>query len=130
MPGRLGRAGVGTGLEALHQVYTSTQRLCKFYCYYKNEFLVSDPLGDNEKSLPLEKIDQLVNLDDCKKCFSEEIIDGIIYHETKGLKWFIIDDEIPVMFPLELRDVPQEKKFIKKFRDECKEMGITKPFNK
>lgn len=111
------------------QVHSSTKRLCKFYCYYKNEFLVSDPLGDEEKSLPLEMIDKLVSLDDCKNCFSEEIIDGIIYHEKGGMKWFIIDDEIPVMFPLELRDGKQEEKFIKKFGDDCKEMGITKPFN-
>lgn len=116
--------------ETMPQVHSSTKRLCKFYCYYKNEYLVSDPLGEEEKSLPLENIELLVSLDDCKNCFSEEIIDGIIFHEEKELKWFIIDDEIPVMFPLELRDIKQEEKFIKNFSDECKEMGINKPFNK
>lgn len=109
--------------------HSTTNRYCKFYCYSKDKFLVSDPLGNEEKTLPQEEIEIFLSLDDCKECIKTEVTEGIIYHEKdEKRKWFIIDEEIPVMFPLNLRDKRQEKEFIEKFKTECQKLGIEKPF--
>jgi len=102
--------------------------LCKFFCYLKKEYLVSDPLGESEKPLDPDKIAKMVNIDTCYKCIRDEIIDGVLYHNNnKELKWFILDREIPVMFPENMRDIPQERIFYDKYSVEMKQMGIEKP---
>ncbi|MCY3414742.1 MAG: hypothetical protein INQ03_24040 [Candidatus Heimdallarchaeota archaeon] len=109
--------------------HANSGRFCKFYCFIKDSYLVSDPLGKDEKPLAAEQIDKIVTLNECNTCIKTEIVDGIIYHEYEDkTKWFIIDDEIPVMFPLALRDASQEKRFIEQYKDECAELGITEPF--
>lgn len=114
--------------KSFPRTYGESGRLCRFYCYRNDELLVKNPLADNETFLTQEAVSKLVTLDDCKECFSEEIIDGIIYHEEgDSLKWFIIDQEIPVMFPVSLRDEAQEKKFIKRYENECGKLGIVYP---
>ena len=100
--------------------------LCKFYCHLKDEYLVGDPLGDNEKPLSKDELEKIVSFDDCTDCIKLEIIDGIIYHENfEKLKWFIIDREIPVLFPVELREKKTEKDFLKRYAKETSELGIT-----
>ena len=42
----------------------------------------------------------------------------------------MVDREIAVMLPLELREKQQEIEFIKKYSKQCKEMGIAEPFYK
>ncbi|MCH8906757.1 MAG: hypothetical protein IH840_06685 [Candidatus Heimdallarchaeota archaeon] len=102
--------------------------LCKFFCYLKKEYLVSNPLGDDEKPLDQDKLEKITNIDTCYNCIKDEIIDGVLYHnKDKELKWFIIDREIPVMFPENLRDVVQERIFHDKYPAEMKKMGIDKP---
>lgn len=54
-----------------------------------------------------------------------------MYHEKDPkLKWFIIDREIPVLYPIELRDDKQEMDFIKKYKDEMNKFNISEPYNK
>ncbi|MHA2098628.1 MAG: hypothetical protein ACW99A_08065 [Candidatus Kariarchaeaceae archaeon] len=102
--------------------------LCKFYCHLKNEYLVSDPLGENEKALSVEDLNEISNFDQCTNCIKLEIIDGILYHnENKEIKWFIVDREIPVMYPLELRDISQERIFIENNKENCEKLGIKAP---
>jgi uncharacterized protein YbaR (Trm112 family) len=101
--------------------------LCKFFCNKKEEYLVSDPLGKNEKTLTQDKLREIATIDQCYECIKEEIIDGIIYHNREEkLKWFIIDREIPVMFPADLRDIKQENEFIANYTDECTKLNIDK----
>lgn len=101
---------------------------CKFYCHLKDEYLVSNPLQNDEKSLSQEDLDKITSFDQCTDCIKLEIIDGMLYHnQNKEIKWFIIDREIPVMYPLELRDVSQERLFIENYRDECAKLSIQKP---
>lgn len=102
--------------------------LCKFYCHQQDKFLVIDPLGENEQSLSKDKIDKITVLQNCYECIKEEIIDGILYHiREEKIKWFIIDREIPVMFPIDLRDVKQERKFISNYKADCAKLKINKP---
>lgn len=102
--------------------------LCKFYCHLKDKFLVSDPLGDSEKSLPKDQLSKITNFEQCVECIKLEIIDGMIYHsENDEIKWFIIDREIPVMYPEELRDQSQERIFITNNKKECDDLGIVAP---
>ena len=104
--------------------------LCKFYCYRKNKYLVSDPLGDDEKLLEKSELDKIVTLKECHECIREEIIDGLLYHgEGSDLKWFIIDREIAVMYPLDIRDSEQERIFIERYPNEMKENGIKEPYS-
>lgn len=110
--------------------HESSGLLCKFYCYRKDTYLVSDPLGDNEKILEKTELDKIVTLKECHECIREEIIDGLLYHgPDSDLKWFIIDKEIAVMYPLELRDPEQERKFIEKYPVEMKKFGIEEPYS-
>ncbi|MHA2089660.1 MAG: hypothetical protein ACW98K_02275 [Candidatus Kariarchaeaceae archaeon] len=103
--------------------------LCKFYCNTKNKYLVNNPLDDDETQKKKDELAAIVSLDECYECIKEEIIDGIVFHnKEESTKWFIIDREIPVMFPLELRDNDQEKKFIAKYKQECNDFGINKPY--
>ena len=104
--------------------------LCKFYCYRKNKYLVSDPLGDDEKLLEKSELDKIVTLKECHECIREEIIGGLLYHgEGSDLKWFIIDREIAVMYPLDIRDSEQERIFIERYPNEMKENGIKEPYS-
>ncbi len=116
--------------EIIPEPHKSTARYCKFYCHTKDAYLVSNPLKDDEKTLDISEIEKIVSKDDCLNCLKTEVIDGILYHNDDKLKWFIIDDEIPVMFPLELRDENQEIRFIEKYKSECKRIGITEPLKK
>jgi len=110
--------------------HESSGLLCKFYCYRKDSYLVTDPLGENEKILEQSELDKIVNLTECHECIQEEIVDGLLYHgEDSDLKWFIIDREIAVMYPLEIRDAEQERKFIEKYLDEMKKFGIEEPYS-
>lgn len=109
--------------------HETTGLLCKFFCQKFEKFLVSDPLGKDEKTLPREELSKITALDTCYECVKEEIIDGILYHENeKRLKWFIIDREIPVMYPLELREKKMEEAFINRYEAECKDIGITQAY--
>lgn len=110
--------------------HDSTGLLCKFYCKKFDEMLVKNPLGDNEETLSKEELKEVTTLETCYKCIEDEIIDGILYHEEEDeLKFFVIDREIPVMYPLELRDNGIEQNFINRYPEQCEEMGITKPYN-
>jgi uncharacterized protein YbaR (Trm112 family) len=95
--------------------HESTNLLCKFYCAKNGEFLVSDPLGENETTLEKSKLDKIVKLGECYDCIKDEITEAIIYTEVEGkIKWFIVDREIAVMYPLNLRDRKQEESFFRK----------------
>lgn len=97
--------------------HKSTGLLCKFYCARKKEFLVSDPLGDNEKTLSSTELNEIVTFDECKTCVEDEIIDAIIFYDVNGTKkWFLVDREIAVMYPLNLRDPKQEKAFFNRHK--------------
>jgi len=105
--------------------HSNSGLLCKFYCEKNQSFLVTDPLEDNEKILPQDKLDAITTLEKCYQCSEEEIIDGIIYHHFEdNIKWFIIDREIAVLFPTNLRDTAQEETFINKYTEECEKLGI------
>ena len=110
--------------------HDTTGLLCKFYCKKYETFLVTDPLGENEKTLSNDKLDEITNLEKCYSCISTEVIDGIIYHEkNEKLKWFIIDREIPVMYPLNLREKKMEEDFITRYKSECDKLGITEYYH-
>jgi len=109
--------------------HDSTGLLCKFYCHKYNAYLVEDPLGPNEKTKSKKELAEISTLDKCLSCIEEEVIDGVLYHEKEEkLKFFVIDREIPVMYPLELRDEAIEQNFINRYSEECKEMGINSPY--
>ena len=56
---------------------------------------------------------KITNLDGCFTCIKQEVIDGVLFHEKDAvMKFFVIDREIPVMYPLELRDASIEQNFI------------------
>ncbi len=111
--------------------HESTGLYCKFYCHKKDKFLVTDPNGENEKTLPREELDKIVKFDECKECNKEVIEEAVIYHNHNDeIKWFPVIDEITVMYPLELREYKYEIKFLKKHHDELKKLGITKPIAK
>ena len=102
--------------------------LCKFYCHLKDQYLVTDPLGETEKPLSEDELLKISNINQCFNCIKLEIIDGMLYHNNDDeVKWFMIDREIPVMYPSELRDRSQEKIFISNFKDQCDNLGITSP---
>ncbi|OLS19055.1 MAG: hypothetical protein HeimC2_43020 [Candidatus Heimdallarchaeota archaeon LC_2] len=102
--------------------------LCKFYCHLKDQFLVSDPLGEEEKPLDEEKLLKITTIDECFQCIKLEIVDGMLYHNNDDeIKWFMIDREIPVMYPIELRDISQEQLFISNFKEQCENLGIKSP---
>jgi len=110
--------------------HDSTGLLCKFFCKKFDSFLVNDPLGENEKTKSKEELADITDLKTCYSCIEEEVIDGVLYHQKEDeLKFFVIDREIPVMYPIELRDNEIEQNFINRYPDECKELGIVKPFN-
>ena len=44
------------------------------------------------------------------------------------LKFFVVDREIPVMYPLELRDKEIEGNFINRNKADCEKMNISKPY--
>ncbi len=115
--------------ENLPHEYGSTGLLCKFYCHRNEAFLVSDPLGEDENPLEKEELDKITNLEKCHECIKEEVIDGVLYHEDGGsMKFFVVDREIAVMYPMELRDGSIEQNFINRYPAECKEMGIEAPY--
>jgi len=116
--------------ENLPHPHQSTGLLCKFYCYTNKSYLVSDPLGDDEKTLSKDELDKVTDLDGCYTCIKQEVLDGVLYHEQdEKLKFFVIDREIPVMYPLELRDSSIEQNFINRYEQECKEMSINAPYS-
>ncbi len=105
--------------------HQETGLYCKFYCSRKQKYLVSNPLSDNEHVLPPEQLSEIATISDCNKCFEEEIIDAIIFHDYGNVrKFFIVDREIPVMYPLELRDKKQERAFYNRYPDAFKELGL------
>lgn len=104
---------------------------CKFYCFLKDKYLVSDPLGDDEAPLPKEEVEKITTLDECYTCTKLEVIDGVLYHKKQdSVKWFMIDREIPVMYPLELREYNAEQEFIEKYKSEFQKLGIKGPIAK
>ncbi|RMG31607.1 MAG: hypothetical protein D6732_14720 [Methanobacteriota archaeon] len=108
--------------------HSETGLLCKFYCSRKKKFLVEDPLEPEEKTLPKSEINQVVSFEECLRCFEEEIVDAILYFEHKGkVRYFIVDREIPVMYPDSLRDAKQEKAFFYRYSDEIAKLGIMMP---
>lgn len=95
--------------------HKETNRLCKFYCARKDKFLVNDPLQDGETTLPTQEIDAIISLDECYECITTEIVNGILYYDLPSTrKWFLVDREIAVMYPANLRDIKQEKAFFAK----------------
>ena len=89
--------------------------LCKFYCYRKDAFLVSNPLEDNELQLTKDQLARIIKFEECLICFKTEVIDAVLYHDKETpRKWFFVDREIAVMYPLELRDKKQEKAFFER----------------
>ncbi len=108
--------------------HPETGLYCKFYCAKKKRYLVNNPLGEQEKTLPKHEIEKIVTYEECTKCFEEEIIDAILlYKDENGLRYFIVDREIPVMYPDSLRDRKQERAFFNRYRDRIKELGINMP---
>ncbi len=112
-------------IEKTPMPHESTGLLCKFYCYRKDKYLVSDPLGKNEKVLPNEELSKIVTLDECYECIKTEVLDGILYHDNKGeRKWFIVFDGIAVMHGLEERNTRVENAFFRKYPDIREEMNL------
>ncbi len=98
--------------------HQETGLYCKFYCAKNQAYLVDNPLQDNEKTKSENQIKEIAKLEDCRSCFELEIIDAIIYHNNgEALKFFIVDREIPVMYPNDLRDKKQEESFFKRYPD-------------
>jgi len=92
---------------------------CRFYCAWKK--------GDVDEVKPSDE--------DCRECFSKEIVEGVLLCDGCG-RWYPIIDEIPYMMPDEIRlsylDVKeQELMFMRRWLDllpkEVVEEG--KPFN-
>ena len=109
--------------------HESTGLLCKFYCYKFDSMLVNDPLSENEKTKEKAEINKITNYNTCLKCIEEEVIDGVIFHnQNDKLKFFVVDREIPVMYPLELRDKEIEGNFINRNTVDCEKMNISKPY--
>ena len=105
--------------------YEETGLYCRFYCAKNNVFFVKNEQGE-EKRIPKEKWDKKITIEECKECIKEEIIEGVLISERKDgeKQWFPIVDEIPVMFPDELRDKGIDARFMEKYKEELKKIGI------
>ncbi len=81
-----------------------TKVICRYYCNYKNYFLVEK---DHETAKSFEEIKKNVTVEDCRKCFSHEIIAGeIICPNNKNEHRYEIKESIPIMLS------PSQKKEI------------------
>ena len=106
--------------------HKETGLLCKFYCAKEQKYLVTNPLQDDEKTLPKEELNKIAMLEKCLQCMKTEIVNGILYYDIdKKKKWFLVDREIAVMYALDLRDKKQEERFFKKFPTVFEEMNLS-----
>ena len=105
--------------------YKETQRYCRFYCARKKQFLVKQENGE-EVQRPMEEIEKIVSIEECKECTKEEIIEGVILskRDENNIQWFPIVDSIPIMYPDELRDEKINKMFLQKWGEKMKELGV------
>lgn len=105
--------------------HDETGLYCKFYCARKQAYLVENPLEEDEKPLSKDELMEIVTIEECKVCYQEEIIDAILFHENEGrVRYFIVDREIPVMYPDNLRDPKQEIAFFKRYPEEANWLEI------
>ncbi len=104
--------------------YEETRLYCRFYCARHDVFFVKEENG-KEIRIPKEKWVKQVDAKDCKTCIKEEIIEGVLISQRNDKKqWFPIVDEIPIMFPDELRDKSIDNSFISKHEKKLKELGL------
>ena len=106
--------------------YPETGLYCRFYCAKNNYFFIKNPGDEKEEWKDKNEWNEEITIQQCKECIKKEIIEGVLISERKnGTKqWFPIVDEIPVMFPDELRDKGIDTKFIEKYKQELKQLGL------
>ncbi len=76
----------------------STGVVCRYYCNFKNFFLVINDENEEEKAKEKKVIADTVTIEDCKKCFQIEIIEGTITCvKNPDEHYFEIKESIPVM---------------------------------
>jgi len=88
---------------------------CELYCGYLSRWLEEMMLGEKPP---------------CEECWRIEIVNGIIFCESCG-RWYPIIDEIPRMLPDNLRDRNEDIKFLASWRARIpkKILENGKPFN-
>jgi len=90
---------------------------CSEYCGLKRSFMK-----------------ELAEEPDCQRCFTLEVVEGVLYCPDCG-RWYPIIDEIPRMLPDRLREKKEikdvELAFLRKHRDELPDKVVRegKPFN-
>ncbi len=101
--------------------------LCRFYCARKSKYLVENPLQEDERVKSKDELEKIVSFDECLTCWKEEIIDGVLYFTLtdSSKRYFIVDREIAVMYPDELRDPKQEKAFFDRYPDIIQELNLS-----
>ena len=96
----------------------TTKVVCRYYCG-KNKIELSK---EHETGLTLtQQASEISYEQDCKECFSKEIVSGIIQC-SKCDTYYPIIDEIPMMLKVELRNEDIERKFTEKWSEKIKEL--------
>ncbi len=104
--------------------YEETGLYCRFYCALHDVFFVKEEAG-KEIRIPKKDWTKQIDIKECKTCIKEEIVEGVLISQRKGRKqWFPIVDEIPIMFPDELRDKSIDSSFTVKHAEKLKELGL------
>ncbi len=115
---------ITTEREITAPPYEETGLYCRFYCALHDIFFVKEK-GGKEVRIPKEEWAKQINSKECKTCIKEEIVEGVLISQRKDRKqWFPIVDEIPIMFPDELRDKSIDNSFTAKHAKKLKELGL------